>query len=125
MLNTRRKKGPFSTRTLGGGRYVLVIVDIYTTQPFVYIMKAKSEATQLIINLLSGDKETPPDAFVALAASAAIAVSDVPISALISEVRVARINGEYHVNPTATALEGPAGDVLCVRLELGDSLGCR
>ncbi|MFM2269775.1 MAG: hypothetical protein RL757_3216 [Bacteroidota bacterium] len=56
--------------------------------------------TQIIINLLSGDKETMPDAFAALAASAAIAVSDIPIEQLISEVRVAKVNGEYLVNPT-------------------------
>ena len=61
--------------------------------------------TQIIVNLISGDKEISPDAFVALAASAAIAVSDVPISHLISEARVALINGEYKVNPTNTELE--------------------
>lgn len=61
--------------------------------------------TQIIINLISGDKETPPDAFVALAASSAIAVSDVPISALISEVRVARVNGVFQINPSVTDLK--------------------
>lgn len=68
--------------------------------------------TQIIVNLISGDKETPPDAFVALAASAAIAVSDVPISALISEVRVALINGEYKINPTATEMMSAELDVI-------------
>ncbi len=61
--------------------------------------------TQIIVNLISGDKDISPDAFVALAASAAIAVSDVPISHLISEARVALIGGEYKVNPTNTELE--------------------
>jgi polyribonucleotide nucleotidyltransferase len=60
--------------------------------------------TQIIINLISGDKETQPDAFVALAASAALAVSDVPYTDLISEVRVARINGVFHINPSTTDL---------------------
>lgn len=60
--------------------------------------------TQIIINLISGEKETPPDAFVALAASAALAVSDIPFAGPISEVRVARINGEFVVNPGTTAL---------------------
>lgn len=61
--------------------------------------------TQIIINLISADKETPPDAFVALAASAALAVSDVPFDQVISEVRVARINGEFKINPSTTELK--------------------
>lgn len=60
--------------------------------------------TQIIINLISGEKETMPDAFVALAASAALAVSDVPFPQLISEVRVAKINGEYKINPSRSEL---------------------
>lgn len=55
--------------------------------------------TQIIINLISGDERNMPDAYAALAASAAIAVSDVPFETPISEVRVAKINGEYIVNP--------------------------
>jgi polyribonucleotide nucleotidyltransferase len=61
--------------------------------------------TQVIINLISGDKDVPPDAFAALAASAALAVSDIPFAGPLSEVRVALINGEYVINPTKTALE--------------------
>lgn len=61
--------------------------------------------TQVIINLISGDKDVPPDAFAALAASAALAVSDIPFAGPISEVRVALIDGEYVVNPNKSALE--------------------
>lgn len=60
--------------------------------------------TQIIINLISGEEETLPDAYAALAASAAIAVSDIPVIAPISEVRVARINGEMVVNPSRSEL---------------------
>ncbi len=60
--------------------------------------------TQVIINLISGEKETLPDAMVALAASAALSVSDIPWDGPISEVRVARINGEFVINPTKSAL---------------------
>lgn len=60
--------------------------------------------TQINISLISGDKETFPDAFACLAASAALAVSDIPFGGPISEVRVARINGEYKVNPSRTEL---------------------
>ncbi len=61
--------------------------------------------TQVIINLISGDTDVPPDALAALAASSAIAVSDIPFAAPLSEVRVARIDGEYVVNPNYSALE--------------------
>ncbi|KXK20584.1 MAG: polyribonucleotide nucleotidyltransferase [Candidatus Parvibacillus calidus] len=61
--------------------------------------------TQIIINLISAEKETLPDAFVALAASAALTVSDIPFDGPISEVRVARINGEYVINPSKSSLE--------------------
>jgi len=54
---------------------------------------------QVIITLISSDPEVMPDALACLAASAALAVSDVPIKEVISEVRVARIDGEYVVNP--------------------------
>src|ERR671913_1725784 len=54
---------------------------------------------QVIITLVSSDGEVMPDALSCLAASAALAVSDIPIKEIISEVRVARIEGEYVVNP--------------------------
>jgi polyribonucleotide nucleotidyltransferase len=60
--------------------------------------------TQVIINLISGEKDTLPDAFVALAASTALSVSNIPFQGPISEVRVARIDGEYVVNPSRTDL---------------------
>ncbi|MBX3256915.1 MAG: polyribonucleotide nucleotidyltransferase [Chitinophagaceae bacterium] len=59
---------------------------------------------QVIISLISSDSEVMPDALACLAASAALAVSDVPIKEVISEVRVARVEGEYIVNPSRTQL---------------------
>lgn len=59
---------------------------------------------QVLITLISSDKEIMPDALACLAASAALAVSDVPIKEVISEVRVARVDGEFIVNPTRTQL---------------------
>ncbi len=61
--------------------------------------------TQVIINLISADPETMPDAYTALAASTALAVSDIPFAGPLSEVRVAKIDGEYVVNPSRTALK--------------------
>lgn len=55
--------------------------------------------------LFSSDGEDMPDALAGLAASAALAVSDVPFNGPISEVRVARINGKFMVNPTFKQLE--------------------
>jgi polyribonucleotide nucleotidyltransferase len=63
------------------------------------------EDTQVIINLMSGELEELPDAYAALAASAALSLSEIPWAGPISEVRVAKINGEYVINPGRTALE--------------------
>ncbi len=59
---------------------------------------------QVLVSLISSDEDVMPDALACLAASAALAVSDIPIQEVISEVRVARINGAYKVNPTRTEL---------------------
>src|ERR1035437_4274938 len=60
---------------------------------------------QVLVTLISSDAEIMPDSLACLAASAALAVSDIPIQEVISEVRVARVNGEYIVNPTRTQLK--------------------
>jgi len=57
------------------------------------------------IYLISADKDIMPDALAGLAASAALSVSDIPFNGPISEARVARINGEFKVNPTFTELK--------------------
>ena len=59
---------------------------------------------QVLVSLISSDEEVMPDALACLAASAALAVSDIPIQEVISEVRVVRINGEYKVNPSRAEL---------------------
>ncbi|MBU6341986.1 MAG: polyribonucleotide nucleotidyltransferase [Bacteroidetes bacterium] len=61
--------------------------------------------TQLIVTLISADKDVMPDALAGLAASTAVAVSDVPVEALFAECRVARIDGKLVVNPGREALE--------------------
>ncbi len=62
--------------------------------------------------LISADKETMPDALAGLAASAALAVSDIPFGGPISEVRVARINGEFVINPTFSELKEADIDIM-------------
>ncbi|VXB07569.1 polynucleotide phosphorylase/polyadenylase [Flavobacterium sp. 9AF] len=61
--------------------------------------------TQVMIQLMSHDDEVMPDALAGLAASAALAVSDIPFYNLISEVRVARIDGNFVINPSREQLE--------------------
>ncbi len=60
---------------------------------------------QVLVTLISSDPEVMPDSLACLAASAALAISDVPIQEIISEVRVARINGEFQINPYRTPLK--------------------
>ncbi|TAH05034.1 MAG: polyribonucleotide nucleotidyltransferase [Sphingobacteriales bacterium] len=59
---------------------------------------------QVIVTLISSDSEVMPDSLACLAASAALAVSDVPIKEIISEVRVGRVNGEFVINPTRSQM---------------------
>ena len=60
---------------------------------------------QVMIQLMSHDEEVMPDALAGLAASAAIQLSDFPFECPISEARVARINGEFVINPSRAQLE--------------------
>lgn len=103
--STGRIPGNFFRRESRLSDYEILISRLVDRAIRPLFPKEFRNETQIIINLISGDKETPPDAFVALAASAALAVSDVPYTELISEVRVARINGVFHVNPSTTDLK--------------------
>lgn len=64
------------------------------------------------VMLISAEKDTQPDALAGLAAAGAIAVSDIPFNGPISEVRVARINGEYCINPTFSELANADLDIM-------------
>lgn len=68
--------------------------------------------TFVTISLISADKESTPDALAGLAASAALAVSDIPFNGPISEVRVARINGKLVVNPTVSQMKEADMDII-------------
>src|SRR5690606_28736942 len=82
--------------------------------------------TQVMISLISADKDIMPDALAGLAASAAIAVSDIPFNGPISEVRVAKVDGQLLINPLLSELEkatleflvaGTANDIVMVEGE--------
>jgi len=60
---------------------------------------------QVLLSLVSSDAEVMPDSLACLAASAALAVSDIPIKEIISEVRIGRVDGHFIVNPSRSELE--------------------
>jgi polyribonucleotide nucleotidyltransferase len=72
---------------------------------------------QVLISLISSDPEVMPDSMACLAASAALAVSDVPIKEIISEVRIARVDGQYIVNPVRSQLEKADMDFMIAATE--------
>ena len=67
---------------------------------------------QIMISLNSHDENVMPDSLAALAASSALAISDIPFNGPISEVRVARINNEFVINPSALQLEDADIDLM-------------
>ncbi len=73
--------------------------------------------TQVNIFLISADQEVPPVALAGLAASAALSVSDIPFLGPISEVRIAKIDGQYVINPPNSALERATLDLIVAASE--------
>jgi polyribonucleotide nucleotidyltransferase len=68
--------------------------------------------TTITINLISSDRQQLPDSLACLAASAALAVSNIPFNGPVSEVRVARINGQMIINPNIEALKEADLDII-------------
>jgi polyribonucleotide nucleotidyltransferase len=68
--------------------------------------------TQVIISLISADKYNLPDALACLAATAAIAVSDIPFNGPVSEVRVVRVDGKFLINPTIEEMKNADMDMM-------------
>ena len=73
---------------------------------------------QVLVTLVSSDSEIMPDALAGLAASAALTISDIPIKEPISEVRVAKVDGKFIVNPTRSQLEASSLAVSYTHLTL-------
>lgn len=76
-----------------------------------------SNETQVLISLISADKNVMPDSLAGLAASAALTLSDVPFGGPIAEVRVARIQGELVINPHVDQLEHADLDIIVAGTE--------
>ncbi|OIQ21324.1 MAG: polyribonucleotide nucleotidyltransferase [Flavobacterium sp. MedPE-SWcel] len=68
--------------------------------------------TQVMIQLMSHDDDVMPDALAGLAASAALAMSDIPFETLISEARVARVDGKFIINPSKAQLDQSDMDMM-------------
>lgn len=68
--------------------------------------------TVVQVTLMSLDKDVNPDAYACLAASAAIAVSDIPFNGPVSEVRIARVNGEFIINPNISEMANADIDMI-------------
>ena len=73
--------------------------------------------TQVQVTLISAEKNMMPDALACLAASAALAVSDVPFHGPVSEARVCRINGKLVVNPSITDIKEADLDIMVAATE--------
>ena len=72
---------------------------------------------QVIVTLVSSDPEIMPDAMACLAASAALAMSTIPIKEVISEVRVSRVDGQFKINPTRSEMDRSDMDFIVAATE--------
>lgn len=73
--------------------------------------------TQVMISLISGDKNMQPDSLACLAASAAVSVSDIPFNGPVSEVRVGKVDGKLMINPTVEDMAKSTIDMIIAASE--------
>ena len=109
---TGRFPGGFFKREARPSEYEILIARLVDRALRPLFPSDYHAETQVLITLISGDKNTMPDALAALAASSAIAVSDIPFGGPISEVRVGRLNGELVINPAVEDLENLDIDIM-------------
>ena len=102
---TGRFPGGFFKREARPSEYEILIARLVDRALRPLFPSDYHAETQVIINLISADKNIMPDALAALAASAAISVSDIPFNGPISEVRVGRKDGQLILNPSISDLE--------------------
>ncbi|MGD9494305.1 MAG: polyribonucleotide nucleotidyltransferase [Bacteroidales bacterium] len=103
--STGRFPGGFFKREARPSEYEILIARLVDRALRPLFPDNYHAETQVLIYLISGDTDTHPDAYAALAASSALAVSNIPFNGPISEARVARINGEFVINPSVKDLE--------------------
>ncbi|MBN2172840.1 MAG: polyribonucleotide nucleotidyltransferase [Bacteroidales bacterium] len=101
---TGRFPGGFFKREARPSEYEILIARLVDRALRPLFPDDYHSETQVLISLISGDKNTLPDALAALAASSALTVSDIPFHGPISEVRVGRIKGELKINPSVSEI---------------------
>ncbi|MBN1337692.1 MAG: polyribonucleotide nucleotidyltransferase [Bacteroidales bacterium] len=109
---TGRFPGGFFKREARPSEYEILIARLVDRALRPLFPDDYHSETQVLITLMSGDKNTMPDALAALAASSALAVSDIPFNGPISEVRVAKIDGKLTVNPPVTLISESILDIM-------------
>ncbi len=115
--STGRFPGGFFKREARPSEYEILIARLVDRALRPLFPDDYHAETQVQISLISGEKNVAPDALAALAASAALAVSDIPFNGPISEVRVGRIDGELVVNPPIDLLEKADIDIMVAATE--------
>mgnify|MGYP002620244626 CR=1 FL=1 len=100
-----RIPGGFFRREARPSEYEILIARLVDRAIRPLFPKDFHAETQVIVTLISGDKNMLPDCLACLAASSAIAVSNIPFECPISEVRVGRIDGKLVINPTVEEME--------------------
>ena len=102
---TGRFPGGFFKREARPSEYEILIARLVDRALRPLFPSDYHSETQVIINLISADKNIMPDALAALAASSALAISDIPFHGPISEVRVGRKDGKLILNPSLSDIE--------------------
>jgi len=110
--STGRFPGGFFKREARPSEYEILIMRLVDRALRPLFPEDFHANTQVQITLYSNDKETLPDAYACLAASAALAVSDIPFSGPISEVRVGRVDGQLILNPKISEIERADMDII-------------
>src|SRR4030043_2301309 len=100
-----RFPGGFMKRESRPGDYEILISRLVDRALRPLFPEDYHAETFVTVFLISADTDIIPDALAGLAASAALTISDIPFNGPISEVRVARINKQFVINPTATQLK--------------------
>lgn len=109
---TGRFPGGFFKREARPSEYEILIARLVDRALRPLFPSDYHSETQVLISLISADKNIMPDALAALAASSAIAVSDIPFNGPISEVRVGRKDGQLIVNPSISDIESLDLDIM-------------
>jgi polyribonucleotide nucleotidyltransferase len=107
-----RFPGGFLKRETRPGDYEILIARLVDRALRPLFPEDFHAETFVTVFLISADEDTIPDALAGLAASSALAVSDIPFNGPISEVRVARINGKLVINPSFSQLKNADLDIM-------------